>query len=302
MADLQIIQLMHPGPELGGSKVNKGEVTPANDGSMPHTRKYFLHGGQYIDKQRGTPKTGNLQFWGEWEQAVEAIKVRKGGVPPRSQLKPIWPQGGGSKKWGPVNTDPLVFGPKMYYSNCQQLRKSKPTLLTRLEPGSMILFGSCFDGGFLLDTVFVVGEIFNHEDFHKGLPGKEESETFRKVVWKCLKNGHSPCDTSSRPKAKGCGGGSCPPSAIGDYTLYQGEAYDPANPKEPFCFVPARLDSEQRFNRVQLAMPDFISPKMTQSFKAKKVSEKEIKKAFEQIVETVLKNKCVLATSIDDVR
>lgn len=55
---------------------------------------------------------------------------------------------------GLQNTDPFVSGEEFLYGFCKQ-----PTFgqLAKLKPGSIILFGSCKGGGFVLDTLFVVG-------------------------------------------------------------------------------------------------------------------------------------------------
>jgi len=68
------------------------------------------------------------------------------------QEEPAWRKGG-------TNTDPYIFGKQFIYSCCKQ---NTFNVLKRLEPDDIILFGSMKENeadewGFMLDTVFVVG-------------------------------------------------------------------------------------------------------------------------------------------------
>jgi hypothetical protein len=94
-----------------------------------------------------------MLFWGEWkpESKVQRIE-RRDDDGPRFIHEPCYVVPKSYK--GLQNTDPFVFGEEFLYGFCKQ-----PTFrqLSNLEPGSVILFGSCKDNEFVLGTLFVVG-------------------------------------------------------------------------------------------------------------------------------------------------
>lgn len=190
------VQFLHPGKEHRPErrsfekKWNRGK----------HKRKFLKLAGSY--DADGKLKNGEIVFWGEWEpesRVVRAVSNPIAGQPsfvyepyyviPRSYA-------------GLQSTDPFVFGERFIYGNCLQGSFAR---LRRLSRGSVILFGSCSHGVFILDTVFVV-------DHSKGYAiGKHEmlaeavSEGYREVTMCPLAVWSAACKTTScAPKTKGC--------------------------------------------------------------------------------------------------
>jgi hypothetical protein len=149
------------------------------------------------------------------------------------------------------NTDPWVFGDGFRYSNCKQHTNNtparQPSALQRLPAGSMILFGSAVSGGFVIDTVFVVGGkvgVFRPFDdmSHLGVDPAFEACTLQAL-------------TTYEPHI-----------GASTYTLYRGATFD-----EPvhgmFSFVPCRVHGEpgMRFPRPAIDLPGIINPASKQS-------------------------------------
>ena len=183
----QIVQFTHPGPEHGPDSLG-GDHKSWNNGL--HRRKFMRADGDYI-ASNGRLGKGELLFWGEWEPPsdVQEFATRPDDLHPRwlhsPYLPSVIPTQGRSAACSPKaepkpscssisctprrdsstllqNTDPFVFGDCFKYFVCKQWKKAngQATKLSRLEPGSMILFGSTHgpdsDAFFQLDTVFVV--------------------------------------------------------------------------------------------------------------------------------------------------
>jgi hypothetical protein len=118
-----------------------------------HARKFLRAHGTYIAD--GEPRTGPFTFWGEWEPQSRVLETFQNGGRgyPRWLQEPFWRVPRHPQLL--QNTDPLVFGDHFLYSNCRQGRNRK---LRELAPGSLVVFGSKFQGEFVVDTVLVVGE------------------------------------------------------------------------------------------------------------------------------------------------
>ena len=152
--ELCFVQFIHPGKEhrpddSGEMKWNRSD----------HRRKFLEVDGRYM--RRGKARLGSIRFWGEWEAASQATSVSepvKNG--PRYIHRPYFQV---PKEYrGLQNTDPFVFG-GFFYTGCQQHTVVGPTQLRYLERGSVILFGSCVDGKFAVDSVFVVADWIDHD-------------------------------------------------------------------------------------------------------------------------------------------
>jgi len=140
------IQFLHP----GGEHKPDGLIKKWNKEN--HQRKFLRRPGRYVAD--GKVKEADILFWGEWEP--ESRVERKIDAPifqgPHYVYEPYYVM---PKSYdGLQNTDPFVFGEQFHYTFCHQ-SKAK---LRHLSPGSVILFGSCNDHAFVLDTVFVVGD------------------------------------------------------------------------------------------------------------------------------------------------
>lgn len=171
-----IVVFYHPGGEhqVSSAMLQKG-IMPWNN-QPAHHRKFLEAKGDYI--QNGVLLSAKLRFWGEWEPDSYVRKLSTGSSPrflhtpflrnplPALPSIPLNMCGAMPTCGTQVvpqnrlqNTDPFVFADSFYYSICQQMTKAgNPTALTKLDVGSIILFGSRVNGQFALDTVFVVSD------------------------------------------------------------------------------------------------------------------------------------------------
>jgi hypothetical protein len=166
--EIAVAQLPHPGKEWWPDKGTlKRGWTDWNDG---HARKFLLHRGTYLDEQ-GKPIEAPITFWGEWEGPSNFRPTGTAGngmpawfqVPRRGDL-------GTSRR--PQNTDPFVFG-AFLYSNCMEDHEwpkgsglFRRGAMSRLAPGSVVLFGSTRAGKFLLDTCLVIADVIDIDNLH----------------------------------------------------------------------------------------------------------------------------------------
>ena len=154
-----VVQFIHPGqehhPDAPGIKSwNRGA----------HRRKFLRTAGTALDAG-GQLHRGELLLWGEWEppSTVERLEAPDPDFPrylhrPYLDAPTLFDRH--------QNTDPFVFGDEFLYTGCQQWRgkpRGTPVQLRYLLPGSIVLFGSCSDDRFLLDTVFVVRDFIDHD-------------------------------------------------------------------------------------------------------------------------------------------
>lgn len=120
-----------------------------------HRRKFMHCGAQYLDRLNQSPRSGMVSFWGEWEAQswMEELDAAGNIVRPKFVHYPFLDDAyGGPRRH---NTDPFVFGDHFWYTNCKQRSGG---VASQLEKWSVILFGTEFQEGFRLDTVFVVGQ------------------------------------------------------------------------------------------------------------------------------------------------
>lgn len=178
----QIIQFTHPGSEHGPDCLD-GRYKSWNLGQ--HRRKFMQCMGDYVIGSNRLIQNKKLLFWGEWEPPSTVDSLGKPSTPfhPRWLHEPFLPTStsiAGASSCAPVgstcqpkcgevngaqNTDPFVFDGAFKYLICKQAKIgfSRGTGLSRLERGSIILFGSTFgrdkaSAFFQLDTVFVVAD------------------------------------------------------------------------------------------------------------------------------------------------
>ena len=162
-----IVQFIHPGAE---HEPDKKDLTYKGWNHREHKRKFLKSKGSYVDKGILGPKEVNLVFWGEWEPPtnVHGILTRPTDIHTNRPIRlfPKWlhsrildvevPEYCG----GLQNTDPYVFDGPFRYFTCHQSKNMNPTSLTKLDNGSLIIFGSnCKENNlsfFQIDTVFVV--------------------------------------------------------------------------------------------------------------------------------------------------
>jgi hypothetical protein len=146
-----VVQLNHPGAQKpfhigrGYRQTPQGILREWNN-DPTHYRKFIQNKGIYLSDMEASPISDDLLFWGEWEG--NSLFEPLSGASPNGIHQPVHDV----SIRGHQNTDPYVFGSHFYYAICKQRSR-----LTRLSPGSVVLFGSSFKNGFALDTVFVVG-------------------------------------------------------------------------------------------------------------------------------------------------
>jgi hypothetical protein len=231
-----------------------------------HARKFLRAHGTYI--AAGEPRTGTFTFWGEWEPQSRVLETFQNGGRgyPQWLQEPFWRVPRHPQLL--QNTDPLVFGDHFLYSNCRQGRNRK---LRELAPGSLVVFGSKYQGEFLMDTVLVAG------DFAQGFTATAAGEIrcedwIRAVVFEPL-----------RVSAK-----------RGEhFRLYRGRSY-PEAPAGPFSFVPCRPyrgRGTSAFARPALRLPRrWIEPNLAMGAKATPASPADIRELWNEIVGQVVDN------------
>ena len=190
---IQIVELLHPGVEYK-PKCYRADphVTWHNDmqkrsgtrkwNFLPnHKRKFMKSLGEYATELDGTVHKGHVTFWGEWEaQSKFQIIGRNKSQSPYCVHEPFLDLTSTDKRQH--NTDPYVFGDSFWYTNCQQHRYSS---LTKLAPGSVVLFGSRMGSPrqFCLDTVFVVEKAFDSDDIEQVVSKASEQLKHTNFCW-----------------------------------------------------------------------------------------------------------------------
>lgn len=249
------VQFAHPGPEHRP----QGDRMPWNVGK--HRRKFLRSPGRYVGDS-GPVESADLVFWAEWEppSTVERRWPPSDDLP-RFLHQPYWvlPRGG---HW--QNTDPWVFGERMLYSNCLQLRMGEPSGLQRLGHGSVICFGSKTNHAFRLDTVFVVATA------EPWGPGDARALGLDPAFITCT--------------AEALTSGGCTPP--GPLTLYRGATVD--GPIDGmYSFVPARRadDGDSRFARPAIAIEQLIDPEYGRAARgtARPLSAEQIRHAWNEV-------------------
>ena len=237
----------------------------------------MLSPGRYVDHQ-GKQHRGEVVFWGEWEAPSRIIqKWRQYDQLPRCLHEPFWEDKGlaGFRQ----NTDPWVFGDAFIYSNCRQLSQKA---LQRLGVRSLVLFGSTRKHRFVLDTVFVVGQV-GDEFVPAERTDVRVSEAFQVCTIDSLASGKDDTATAS-------------------LTLYRG-----ASLEEPiegmYSFVPAMPHEGEgpRFERPVIELPHFINPK---AFRGPSGAKKQhdidvVRDVWERVVGQVRVQGLALATYLE---
>lgn len=248
-----------------------------------HRRKFMSAPGTSLDGAFAA-RRGSLTFWGEWE-APSRVITRWTPQPdmPTYLVQPCFP--------GPAtafpqlqNTDPYVFGDRFRYTLCKQVNKlGRPTFLTSLRPGTLVLFGSHDDGRFLLDTVFVVDDdIVKHslntwQTQLSDLGDIYRHATLEPMYW----------DTNIKPEST--------------YSLYFG-ARAVAGTDRVFSYFPCQeLDHpSSRFSRPVLHLPDILNSRMTMGQKKIEMTVSEIRQVWQLVTTQVIDHGLRLGVQADE--
>lgn len=260
---LLAVQFPHPG----------GEHRPGRDGFQGwnlgrHQRKFIKAPGRWrtsVDLGE-EDEIGELTFWGEWEPPSQLVTelTQPDNRYPGYLVKPILASPPDSPDT--QNTDPFVFGDHFLYSNCRQHTRRGPLRTQRLAPGSMILFGSCLKGEFVVDTVFVVarGQALTSQTAWD----LDVNKAFATATLDLLYPRHQDLD----------------------FRLYEG-----ATPSDPvggmFSFVPCLPYNQapQGFARPPIYLDPVVNPRNRQGLKYTRVNSlDEMRRLWEQVVEQVL--------------
>ncbi|HEX6289139.1 MAG TPA: hypothetical protein VFZ66_08100 [Herpetosiphonaceae bacterium] len=286
---LCFVQFPHPGGEHkpdrpSGKSWNRGE----------HKRTFVKNRGRYLGHPGDTPQEDDLVFWCEWEPEAEVVQAIDEPLPhgPRHVFEPYYVLP--TSYQGLQNTDPFVFGDHFYYTWCKQKMNHgrSSTQLTRLDFGSVILFGSRVDWTFALDTVFVVERWIDHcrPNYKKVLKG-QIPQAYADITI-------APGYQEPFPGSKVCGSGqvdpdeednNCGPGPLPN-RLYFGAMYD--KPCEGmFSFFPCQPYNPERpgFERPRIKLDGIIRDLMTMSFRRNpQPSLGESKKLWDTVVQQVL--------------
>ena len=246
---IAFVQFIHPGTEC--TPKQQANFIPWNHGD--HKRKFLCNSGWYMDGARLV--SDELTFWGEWEpqSRIERINNPKEDKclphvihrPVLDLNEPVIDAKGRCRQ----NTDPFVFHEQFLYRCCHQIKTTGQTQLAHLLPGSIVLFGSCVNDLFAIDTVFVVGNFRDYRDQRGGMDFDPNLVNYAEIVGVGL----------NKPGSEnGSGCGKC---SEGINPL-QMRLYYGASPNNPFegmySFVPCKRlrDSEQGWARPTLTQHD----------------------------------------------
>ena len=245
---LLFVQFLHPGSEHTPDRNNQNYISWNQNA---HKRKFMKNPGIYL--KDNSKITSDLVFWGEWEpqsDVIQKLKAEKKGEP-KYLYQPYFsvPQHNQFLQ----NTDPFVFGDNFYYVCCRQATKRGFTQLRFLESGSVILFGSCLNKKFILDTVFVIDRYYEIESLTQ--ISQYVSDTYVDVtlrhILNCTPPSPSRCNTNQ------------------NFRLYVGATFDnPINGMFSFfpC-LPHRDRINQGFSRPVIEIPNVISDLKNQGYK-----------------------------------
>lgn len=266
------VQFLHPG---GEHRPDRGSVKSWNTGD--HRRKFMVTRARCVDKHHQI-SDGEFLFWGEWEPESEVDREieRQVSGGPGYIWRPFYVE---PKSYSRLqNTDPFVFT-AFLYGICQQHTKEGATQLRSLDKGSVVLFGSCVDDQFALDTVFVVRDWVDHDvsNYEIHLKGRVPDAYWHVTL--------GPQYHSGRDK------GNCGSEPNRSYRLYLG-----ATREEPFegmfSFFPCRRrsDAPNGFTRPVIHDPEFITDKHRQGKRLNPQSTvKESRRLWESVVDQVLR-------------
>jgi hypothetical protein len=223
-----VVQLNHPGTELEFKRLNRdyfeenGKIIRAWNTRKTHFRKFICHKGEYINSIGEMPIKSDLLFWGEWEGYSEFVPSETEVI--TGTHFPFYRSCKGLE--GNIqNTDPYIYGDEFKYATCKQKGK-----LLNLEKGSLILFGSSYSYGFVLDTVFVVGSCETKKSVYEN-DAKNYTEIYRNATLQ-----HIGYLNNNEPNNK---------------SIYSGVTY--SENKEIFSYAPCKSmskDNEVGFPRV----------------------------------------------------
>lgn len=260
---IRIIQFLHPGPE---HRPGPDGQKPWNTRDKHHRRTFVRQAGRCLSRLGETPVQAELDFWCEWEPEAEAVSPKPRAIPggPKHLFRPLLlPR---NDYAGLHNTDPCVFG-GFYFCICKQ-----PTYksLKQLARGSVLLFGSCLNDQFVVDTVFVVASYERYDrDTREDL---DVSDEYRQIAL--------------APLFPEVAGGKCRTAEPANwFNLYRGATVDcPVDGM--FSFFPCMPASDEPgFARPVIRMPKYVTDNHKQGIKGTVVESAEAaREVWERVV------------------
>ncbi len=175
---LSFVQFIHPGSE---HIPDKGRFKGWNKG--PQKQVFLKQAGRYLLPDQNTTAEGELLFWANWEPDAEVKQQFAKPLPgsPSTIYSPHYALP--NTYQGFQATDPFIFGHQFHYLANQQAVKTGLTPMRYLERGSVILFGSCRNKRFILDTVFVTNHWISHNKRnYKEVLRRKISTTYAKTA------------------------------------------------------------------------------------------------------------------------
>jgi hypothetical protein len=243
------VQLNHPGNEkpfaIGNGYIhyNNQIIREWNNdilqnGKKPHYRKFIRNNGVLLKNLKSQPQYNNkLLFWGEWEGNSFFYQNNNGNGIPNGIHEPFH----SILIRGFQNTDPYVFGDYFKYAICSQTG-----IMCNLPNGSLILFGTTTNIGFLLDTVFVI-------------------KTYETANAICNNNAMNYSNVYREETLEQLGNIYLGPNPSLNNKVYQGQTWWDCN--DFFSFVPCKLDSSNSYNKVILNIPYLSNQKVGHLYK-----------------------------------
>lgn len=256
---LGVVQFIHPGAE---HHVDKNGWTPWN--LKKHGRKYLAVNGRAIDSSNHCDSSV-LFVWAEWEGPSRSIFdwPNKHGEYPSHLVVPQYP-GHAKPIYGLQNTDPYIFGDHFKYTLCKQINKNGVSnFLARLQPGTLILFGSNVKNSFVLDTAMVLSEVkVEHSLANWASVLSSCSDTYKAMTLEPMY-----FDKNIRPESR--------------FTYYQGASHHtPFN--KTFSYSPCIQETKlpQGFERPNISLPIVINQRLMMGQKRTQMSLSAIQECW----------------------
>jgi hypothetical protein len=280
----KIIQFLHPNTEAEPIHPND-KIIPWNN-NKTHRRKYLVSTGKYLDNNYQLVKN-ELAFWGEWEAQSEIIKINKSksGAPNYFNFPFLDP----SVPEKTHTTDPYVFGNNFKYFICRQSKNHH--ILKNLEPGSIILFGSCINFKFCLDTLFVVSKNwfnYNTSNIETHFPKNKRGRFYHTCM--------DPIFGSAQYNTNVDEEDNCRINKGETFVCYDGVNFEEKeNYNGMYSFVPSKIYNNENPNTSIFVQPvinldKIINHEQTMGIKSEDESDQEIKEFWNKIIEQIKNN------------
>ena len=279
-----IIQFLHPSVEATPVRQSDSYIDWNN--TENHRRKFIKSEGRFVNKFEQEEET-TLTFWGEWEPQSTIERLSTSANRPKFLNTPYIDPTGDTMTH---NTDPYVFGEKFRYMICQQ--KNYNNILKNLSPLSIILFGSCLDGAFILDTLFVISKISNKYSI---LNIKNLTENNNQFFYASV----NPICGSAKYNRSVPDDVSCRISTDENFTYYEGAMFsEKLNYLNIYSFSPCKIYSSNGkyiFQQPKIEL-DFINSNQTQGINPHECKVGDIVSYWKQIEKQLLEQDLLKGT------